>query len=246
MSKAKYEIDIFENIEKLNVAAAEYFITLSNQVISVKGKFIVSLSGGETPLKFYSLLSTSSFKEQIQWNNIYLFWGDERVVPLDDPRNNAHQVKRILLDKMNIPSDHIHIIPVQFPPQDAAKQYDKEISEFFGEKKARFDLIFLGLGENGHTASLFPGTKVINEKKAGVRSVYVEEEKMYRITMTAPLINQAHHILFLVTGKKKASVLKNILKGPYHPDKYPAQLINPEKGSVKWFVDSEAASQLNS
>lgn len=246
MTDTEDNIGIFENTEDMNAAAAEYFISITNQSIASKGRCAVALSGGETPLKLFSLLASPSYSERIQWIHIYFFWGDERCVPLEDSRNNAFQAKKTLLDKVQIPSDHIHRIPVQLPPDVAADQYEKQVQFFFDNKRARFDLILLGLGENGHTASLFPGTEVLDENVAGIRSVYVEEEKMHRITMTAPLINQAHHILFLVSGKKKAAVIKTILNGPYQPYKYPAQLIRPEKGSLQWYIDREAAASLNS
>jgi len=243
-------LKVFETVDALNKAAAEYIITIAKKAIAERGKFIISLSGGETPKKIYSLLATPHFCKQIEWNKVFIFWGDERCVSLNDVRNNAYQARLTLLDKIDIPLLNIYSIPVNLPPAEAASTYEKELKAFFGNEAeqstlhAKFDLILLGLGENGHTASLFPGTKVINEQTEGIRAVPVEEEKMFRITMTAPLINQAHHILFLVTGENKAEVLKNVLAAPYQPEKYPAQLIKPVNGELAWFVNQEAASLI--
>jgi 6-phosphogluconolactonase len=237
-------LNIFQTTDKLYKAAAEYFIDHSKKSIASKGRFVVSLSGGQTPQKLYSLLAEPHFHNQVQWNKTFIFWGDERCVPLDDERNNAHQAKLILLDKIEIPKSNIHFIPVNLSPEDAAFNYEKNVIDFFGKEAAKFDLVLLGLGENGHTASLFPGTKVIDEQAAGVRAIYVKEEKMFRITMTAPLINQAHAILFLVAGENKSEILKEVLSAPYQPDIIPAQLITPVDGKVLWFVDSGAAALI--
>jgi len=244
---AQYSINnlkVFSSVDLLNTAAAEFIITTARKAITEKGKFAISLSGGHTPEKLYLLLSQSPFREQIQWEKTFVFWGDERCVPLNDEQNNAHRAKTLLLDKVSIPLTNIYAIPVNLPPTEAARTYEKELKNFFGSKPIQFDLILLGLGENGHTASLFPGTKVLEENKERIREVFVEEEKIFRITMTAPLINQAHCILYMVTGEKKAKVLKTILKEHYLPEKYPAQLIKPLNGELFWYVDKAAAKQL--
>jgi len=239
-----YHLEVLPTINDLNIAAAEFIIATAKKAIAKRGRFVISFSGGQTPLELYSILSQSPFREQIEWERTFIFWGDERCVPLEDKRNNAHQAKITLLNEVNIPPSNIHIIPVNLPPSEAAKKYEKEINDFFGVGPRQFDLILLGLGENGHTASLFPGTKILNEQAEGVREVYVEEEKNFRITMTAPLINQSHHILFLVTGKNKAEILENIMWAPYQPQKYPAQLIKPLEGDLRWFADSAAATPV--
>jgi len=241
----EHNIEVFQSIEELNKAAAEYIITVSNEAIIERGKFTIVLSGGDTPQRLYALLSEKPYREQINWNRTFIFWGDERCVPLNDKRNNAYQAKLILLDKIDIPLLNIHSIPVDLPPVVAASNYEKDLKVFFENDPVHFDIILLGLGENGHTASLFPGTKVIHEHAEGIRAVFVQEEKMFRITMTAPLINKARHILFLVTGEKKADILGKILNSsaPLH-DKYPAQLIKSVHGDLLWFADQEAASLI--
>ena len=254
ISSSKYDIEIFKTEDLLNKAAAKFIIDIALDSIAARGLFVISLSGGETPKKLYALLSQPPFRHQLPWKKTYVFWGDERCVPLDDKRNNAYQAKTILLDKTNIPISNIFQIPVNLPPEEAALKYEKEIMDFFGNEPPRFDLMLLGLGENGHTASLFPGTKVLEETAMGVREVDMDEtpkgsssgqKKQFRITMTAPLINESHNILFLVTGGDKAEILENVLNGMYQPDKYPAQLIHARDGAMYWFIDWAAASLIN-
>jgi len=226
------KITHFANADLLAKAAAEYFIKLAAEAIQLKGKFTVALSGGNTPAAMYKLLSTEFYINQIDWKNIYFFWGDERCVALNDKNNNSYNAKNILLDKVSIPKKNIFIIPVDESPVNAAIYYEATIKIFFKTDKPVFDLILLGMGDNGHTASLFPNTIILQEAKALVKEVYVAEIKMDRISFTAPLINNAKHILFLVTGKEKQQMLKTVLEGKYEPEKYPAQMIK----NAEWFV----------
>ena len=222
----------FDNADILAKAAAEYFIKLAAEAIQLKGKFTVALSGGNTPSAMYTLLSTDFYSNQLEWKNIYFFWGDERCVPLNDKNNNGYNIKNILLDKVSVPKKNIFIIPVDESPVNAAIYYEATIKVFFKTDKPVFDLILLGMGDNGHTASLFPNTSILQEEKALVKEVYVDEIKMNRVSFTAPLINNAKHILFLVTGKEKQQMLKTVLEGKYEPEKYPAQMIK----NAEWFV----------
>jgi 6-phosphogluconolactonase len=239
---SKYKLKVFPGAEALHKGAAEFIIEVANKAIAARERFTISLSGGQTPQKLYSLLAGPPYKDKIDWTKTFVFWGDERCVPLNDARNNAFQAKSMLLDKIDIPQGNIHRIPVNLPPAEAAAKYEKELKDFFSNKSPRFDLMLLGLGENGHTASLFPATNVLDEQAAGVREVYVEEGKVFRITMTASLINQAHHILFLVEGNNKADILEKVLTGHYQQQNYPAQLIKPAHGDLSYFADSAAAS----
>jgi 6-phosphogluconolactonase len=223
----KYNLQVFPTVDKLNEAAAAFIIDTAHKAIEVTGRFVISLSGGNTPGKLFELLAQPDYLPQMPWTETFVFWGDERCVPLEDKRNNAQMALTILLNKTDIPPSNIYRMPVNLSPDRAAAIYEKKIKDFFDEEAPRFDLILLGLGENGHTASLFPGTPVINE---------------FRITMTAPLINLAHHILFLVTGESKAEVLRTIFTASYQPDIYPAQLINPQSGQLVWFADNKAAA----
>lgn len=237
-------ISVFQTSAALAQATADLMIKISKQVIESRGKFVLSLSGGTTPECLYSLLAKPPYRDQILWNKTFVFWGDERFVPSNNKLNNANMAKALLLDHINIPAININPIPVDLEPDEAAKKYEGVITKFFGKETPRFDLIFLGLGENGHTASLFPGSDVVFENTRLVREVYVTEERMYRITMTPPLINKAHNIVFLVEGENKAEILKIVLVGPQQPDKFPAQVINAEDGDLYWLVDKKAAALL--
>jgi 6-phosphogluconolactonase len=238
------DIHVFKDVAELCEATADFIIELANESIAVNGQFVLALSGGSTPNELYKLLATEEYKKRMPWKKTIIFWGDERCVGLDDKLNNAYVAKSLLLDKIDIPATNLHITPVNLPPVEAAKKYEQDLKDFFKNKPPKFDLIFLGLGENAHTASLFPGTEVLHEKDRWVKEVYVEEQKMYRVTMTEPVLNQAHNIIFLVTGKAKAEVLHTIFNSSYQPEKYPAQLIKPVNGNLYWYVDEAAATQL--
>ncbi len=243
-SNPPYNLEVLPDAEDLYIAVAEFIIDVANKAILKRGQFTFVLSGGQTPLELYSILAKHPYCDYMQWKKTYVFWGDERCVPLDDEQNNAHQAKVHLLDKVDIPKSNIHIIPVNLPTQEAAKQYEKDIKGFFEGAPFQFDLILLGLGEDGHTASLFPKTNVLAERTEGIRAVTVDSPIGNRITMTAPLINRSRHIVFLVTGKNKASILKKVLSGTYQPEKYPAQLIKPMEGDLHWFANSAAATSV--
>jgi len=240
----KYSLKVFQTVHDLNLAAAELIVAIASEAIAARDRFTIALSGGQTPEKLYSLLGESPWRQQIDWINTFIFWGDERYVLFDSVKNNAHQAKSLLFDKIDIPASNVHVIPVHLLPSEVAREYEKTLEGFFQSDSMRFDLVLLGLGTNGHTASLFPGTPVLNEQIAGVRPVYVIEEEMYRITMTAPLINQARHIFFLVTGVNKREILRHVLGDSYQPKKYPAQLIAPTHGEVTWLVDQAAAESM--
>jgi 6-phosphogluconolactonase len=204
----------------------------------------VALSGGETPRRLYEILATSPYRERIHWDEVHIFWSDERCVPENDPRNNAWMARQTLLDLVPIPPDHIHPIRCDQSPQQAAIQYEKELKDFFSTQNPNFHLVLLGLGENGHTASLFPHTQVLNEKLRWVSDVHIVELGMDRITFTAPFINQASQVVFLVSGADKAQVLENVLEGTYRPHSLPAQLIRPNGKPPIWLVDKAAGHKL--
>jgi 6-phosphogluconolactonase len=243
-NNTKYKLQVFPSIDALNIAAADFIIQTATAAIAARGRFAISLSGGNTPSKLFALMTQQPYLGDMPWDKTFIFWGDERCVPLDDPRNNAHVAKSVLLDKINIPAGNIHRIPTDLTPADAAMAYEKTLRDFFDAGPQHFDLIMLGLGSNGHTASLFPHTPVVDDKTIGIREVYLTDDKAYRISMTAPLINLAHHILFLATGADKASTVKTILQGDYNPAEYPAQLIQAAPGVIHWYVDREAAAEV--
>lgn len=237
-------IRVFNDFEALSEAAAELF-TLQSRVASlVCGRFSVALSGGETPRRMYELLATPAYSDRIHWNEVHIFWSDERCVPEDDPRSNALMARQALLNHVPIPAGNIHPMRCAASPTQAALDYEKELKEFFSRQNPNFHLVLLGLGQNGHTASLFPDTPVLNEQDHWVSAVYVEELQMHRLTFTASYINRAEQVVFLVSGGEKAHVLENVLEGPLQPDKLPAQLIAHDKRHPLWLVDRAASHKL--
>ena len=237
-------IRIFDDLETLSQAAAEMFADLANRAIVSHGRCSVALSGGHTPRRMYGILADAPFRDQIQWQAIHVFWGDERCVPLDDPRSNAQMARQILLSHVPIPANHIHPIQGDLPAALAAFNYETELRDFFRDQTPIFDLILLGLGDNAHTASLFPHTPVLDEKERWVDEVYVAEQHIYRVTLTAPLINQAKEVIFLVSGADKANALQGVLEGAYQPHDLPAQLIRPNGVHPIWLVDKAASHKL--
>jgi 6-phosphogluconolactonase len=237
-------IRVFKDLESLSMAAAELFVELADQAIASHGRFSVALSGGNTPHRLYELLATAPFGDEIQWQDVHVFWGDERCVPADDPRSNARMAHQALLDHIPLPAGNIHAVQGDLPPAQSAAQYEAEVRNFFKGQPPIFDLILLGLGDNAHTASLFPHTPVLDEKERWVAEVYVAEQDMYRVTFTAPLINQAKQVVFLVSGAEKAHALQNVIEGAYQPQEYPAQLICPALAHPTWLVDKAASHKL--
>lgn len=234
---------VYPDAEGVSRAAAQMFADEAKRAVTASGRFSVSLSGGSTPKRVFELLATSPYREQVPWDKVHVFWGDERAVPADDPRNNARMARLALLDHVPIPKNQIHPIAGDIDPAKSAEQYEALIRSFFGSEPPRFDLILLGLGENGHTASLFPHTPVLHEKHRLVKEQYVAEVSMNRITMTVPLLNQGKVVAFLVAGSGKAAVLKEVREGPRDPERLPSQLIAPSPGELRWLVDRAAAGK---
>jgi 6-phosphogluconolactonase len=237
-------IRIFPDLEAVSLAAAEMFAALAEQAVSSNGRFALALSGGRTPLRLYEILANAPFHDRIRWSSVHVFWGDERCVPASDLRNNAAKARRVLLDHVPVPSQQVHAIQSDLPSVQAAAQYEEELRNFFDGRPPVLDLILLGFGDNGHTASLFPHTPALRESKRWVSDVYLADQEMYRVTLTAPLINQANQVVFLVSGADKATALHNALEGPYQPEVYPAQLIQPKTSSPVWLLDKAAAQKL--
>jgi len=237
-------IHVFKTVQELIKATADYFVRIAGESISSRGVFNVALSGGSSPKRLYELLASPDFNKQVKWGKVNFFFGDERYVPADDPENNALMVKKALFDPLNISASSIFSIDTSLPPEDAAKKYALIITNHFKGLKVQFDLILLGLGDNSHTASLFPYTTVLTDKSASVKAVFVNELDSYRITMTAPLINHARHIAFLVYGEAKAQAVYHVLEDESNLAAYPAQLINPSGGDLEWYLDQSAASAL--
>lgn len=237
-------VKVFSSDAELIKAAADTIVLIAREAVAKRGRFVISLSGGHTPEHLYITLSKPPYVDQMPWSHVYIFWGDERYVPADDEQNNANMARRTLLNHITIPAENIFPVQTQFSPADAAKNYEECIRRLFGNETPVFDLMLLGIGDNSHTASLFPNTEVLHEHSRLVKEVFVEEVEMYRITMTVPLINNSRNILFLVEGESKAEAVNTILNGTYKPDTYPAQLIRPVDGKLFWYLDSNAARLL--
>lgn len=233
-------LKISEDKQSLCVAVAEFFIELVQSTVKDQDYFAVSISGGSSPKPLYELLTTPAYKKRIPWEKLYIFWGDERYISVDSEENNAHVAYQIWLQHVPIPKNQIFPIPILESPEKSALAYEKTLQDFFHNRKPQFDLILLGLGANAHTASLFPHTEVLNETKHWVKSVFVPELNMNRITMTPVIINQASQIAFLVEGSSKAKAVHEILYGTKNPEEFPAQLIQPLNGKLTWFLDKSA------
>lgn len=238
-------VNIYKSVDELIQVVADDFMKKVNAAVEAAGECNIVLSGGNSPKRLYELLASQPYKSEINWDNIYFFFGDERYVPFNDPANNGLMVKNTLFEPLKIADSRIFYISTVQSPEEAAKKYSKRIIAHFKDKPIRFDLVLLGLGDNAHTASLFPHTPVLREQKALVSAVCLEKQQSSRITMTAPLINEAYAISFLVFGENKAEAVKQVLEGEKNPEEYPAQLIHPEDGSLDWFLDEEAAQLLH-
>ncbi len=237
-------VSIYPDAENASAAAAELFASLAADAIRERQVFRVALSGGSTPKRTYELLATPKFATHIDWQRVHVFWGDERYVPADDAESNYGMAAEALLRHVPIPKGNVHRFRTELqPPAEAARAYEDEIRGHFGTAPPRFDLIDLGLGPDGHTASLFPGSSALNESSRLVIADFVGKTNSWRLTMSVSLINAARVVAFLITGAQKASILHDILLGPRAPDRLPAQLISPQ-GELRWQVDEAAAALL--
>jgi len=239
-------IRIYPDFESLSRGAAELFVQLAATSVEARGQFSVALAGGNTPRRTYELLAQDPFRDQVPWDKAHVFWGDERCVPADDPRSNARMAQQALLEHVPVPSSGVHPIECAELPLEAARRYESLVRAFFAGGPPRLDIVLLGLGENGHTASLFPFTPALGEQERWISEVQAAGQNIHRITMTAPMLNQARAAVFIVSSASKARVLKEVLEGPRDPLRLPAQLIEPglHGGELYWLVDRPAASLL--
>jgi len=229
--------------------AAEHCARLAQEAVARAGRFTIALSGGSTPKLLYSLLAAEPYSTSLPWQQTHVFWGDERAVPPGDHDSNFGMAKATLLDRVPIPADRVHRMQAERDDLDlVAREYEAEIARSFGVPPGAeppvFDLILLGLGPDGHTASLFPHTEAVRERARWVVRNHVPTLKTDRVTLTAPILNQASMVLFLVAGADKAPALQAVLEGPADPDRLPAQLIQPTSGRLMWLVDRAAAGML--
>ena len=227
-------------------AAATQFVSAAERAQTVHERFTVALSGGHTPRDLFRTL-VDEYGTTVDWVRTQVFWGDERCVPLNDVENNAHMARLSLLDHIPIPLNNIHRMQTEQPPEAAAEDYEGMLRRYFGARglqQPRFDLVLLGLGPEGHTASLFPGSPALHETERWTKAVYVEKLDSWRVTLTPLALNAATKVIFLVVGEEKAAILKQVLSDPKQPDLFPAQVIDPPQGEVLWIADEAAASQL--
>jgi len=243
------EIRTLTTPQELFAAAAEEVVHAANEAVAQRGRFTIALAGGSTPKSLYNLVATNA-RTTLPWDRMFFFWGDERHVPPTDPESNYRMAEEAMLSKVPVPPGNVFRIKTENPEAAAAAEdYEKAIRKFFGLEPGqfpRFDLILLGMGPDGHTASLFPGTTALQEKSRLVVANWVEKMKTHRITLTLPVLNAARCVTFLVSGTDKAPALKAVLEENVPAEQYPAKLIKPSDGKLIWLIDRAAASQLTS
>ncbi len=239
------DLHVVADAAQLAEEASRFFVQRASEAIAARGVFRVALSGGSTPRALYERLAG---EQSVDWAHVHLFFGDERHVPPDHPDSNYRMVKEALLSRAPIPDANVHRIRTELQDAaEAANDYERAVRSAFGLAQGawpRFDLVLLGMGPDGHTASLFPDTPVLHERSRIASAVWVVPMQTWRVTLTPPVLNQARAVLFLVSGAEKAETLRAVLEGPADPDRLPAQLIAPTAGATHWFVDAPAAARL--
>ncbi len=243
------QLRVFEDAGTLASAAADEFIRLATENVSRSGQFSVALSGGSTPKRLFRVLAGEGRRSRVAWGRVHFFWGDERHVAADHPDSNFGAAQDLLLGPLAIPSDNVHRFRGELSDaSEAAREYETELRRFFGlaakRRWPRFDLVLLGMGADGHTASLFPGSDALAEDERLAVANWVDKLQSFRLTLTCPVFNNAACILFLVAGAEKARTLQEVVERPAKPPRYPAQLIRPSAGELTWYVDRAAASRL--
>jgi 6-phosphogluconolactonase len=235
-------IEIFPTPETLADAVARHIVVRADGAIATAGRFTLALAGGSTPRDAYARLATDDFARWVEWERVHVLWGDERCVPPDDPRSNYRMAKEALLDRVPIPAQQIHRIRGEDAPEKAAAEYERELRALLDGEA--LDLALLGLGEDGHTASLFPGQPAVHETDRWVVAVPAPPGNLWRVTLTPAVLDLAKHVTFVVSGASKSLRLAQVVQGPFTPDLLPAQAIRPRQGVLTWMVDQAAGSQL--
>lgn len=245
VERMKPELRILKDSERLSRHAANLFVEKSNQSILERNQFLVALNGGSTPMRLFQLLA-SEYRDQIEWDKVHVFWGDERCVPPTDAGSNYRQAYETWLSKVSISENNIHRVQGELDPISAAMKYAETLKQFADSNFdfPRFDLVYLGMGEDGHTASLFPNSPVQATEPVIAVTANYQDRPANRVTLTQLVFNQARTITFMATGEKKASVLAEVLSERYNPELYPAQRIDVKNGQLLWLVDESAASKL--
>lgn len=238
-------VSVYETPEEVARAAAARFVDIAANAISHNGRFSVALAGGSTPKRTYELLANKEHRDHVIWSKVHLFFGDERTVPPTHRDSNYRMASEALISKLPIPAQNVHRMLGEGDALANASLYEDDLQTFFEPSPwPRFDLILLGMGDDGHTASLFPGTTALREHDAWVVANWVAKLNTYRITLTPPAINSAAHIVFLVTGASKSERVFEVLRGQPDTERLPSQLIQPVNGSLLWLLDKPAAARL--
>lgn len=247
------EIRVFADAHDMSRAAADVMVRLAGEAVQARGLFVVALAGGSSPKTLYMLLAGHTYRHSVPWEKVHFFWGDERHVPPDHNDCNYRMARETMLSKVEVPAGNIHRVRSENPDaRQAAEDYETELREFFTANNLlanglpRFDLVLLGMGPDGHTASLFPGTHAVRERERWVAAPWVDKFHTYRVTLTPLVLNNAACILFFVGGEEKAETLRAVLEGAEESDRYPAQVIRPTGGVLCWMVDRAAAKLLTS
>jgi len=247
---ARTEVKVWADALQLFRAAADEFTRAAREAIAARGRFCVALAGGTTPRGAYALLAEDDARRPAQclpWDKVHFFFGDERRVPPSNPDSNYRMAREALFARIAVPEANIHRIEAELEPKEAADQYQELLQTFFAlgpGELPRFDLVLLGMGPDGHTASLFPGTQALDETSRLVVANWVERLRTFRITLTFPVLNHAAEVLFLVSGADKAEMLRNVLQGDSSGAVYPAQRVRPDAGRLLWYADGAAAARL--
>jgi 6-phosphogluconolactonase len=239
-NRPRRDIRVYQDLDALSTGVAEEILLLADAAVREKGQFDLVLSGGRTPRRIYELLARD-YGDRLPWPHVQLFWGDERYVPVDDSRSNLRMVREALIDRLALPVANVHAMPTNFPrPEEAARAYETELRKHFAGGVPAFDLVLLGVGPEGHTASLFPGSKALDERDRWVMEVRVEADPPERLTLTLPVLNQARNIFFLVAGKDKQPIVHELFSAQQSSSSpYPAALVQPA-GRTIWFLDQSA------
>jgi 6-phosphogluconolactonase len=241
-----HNIFISENLQALSHAAAEMFVRIGSETIERNNRFTVALSGGSTPKSLFRTLSADEFRLRIDWTKTFFFFGDERHVKPNSAESNYRMARENLFEPLEIPVENVYRWRAEWQnAEEIALDYEKTLTDFFKTELPRFDLILLGMGADGHTASLFPETSALIETQKLAVANWVKKLDLFRLTLTFPLINNAANIIFLIGGTEKAQMLKTILEGEFEPQKFPAQNVNPRDGNLFWLIEKDAAQMLS-
>jgi 6-phosphogluconolactonase len=245
---ARRHVEVYADLDEVAHAAAELFVELCQPITSGDSTFNVALSGGSTPRALHTLLASSPYRDQVDWSKVQFYWGDERFVPPDDAESNYRMARETLLSSLSLDASQVHRFQTELgDPDAAAAQYEEELRRQFHLKAGelpQFDLVFLGMGPDGHTASLFPRTAGLQVTDRLAIANYVPKLEAYRLTLTTPVINHAAVVAFLVVGSEKAQTVARVLQGASNPEELPSQLISPVDGDLYWILDQAAAAEL--